>query len=79
MNGLTDRTLAPKLFSTVGSKKKKKNNKQSIISLCPSFFEKKKHARNTRTQPTTSLSAYTTGTVRLSKRITVLTSVYTSA
>lgn len=48
----------------LGAKTKKQT---SIISLCPSFFET---ATNTRTQPMTSLSAYTTGTVRLSKRIT---------
>lgn len=64
------------LQSCLNSWEQKK--KKSIISLCPSFFET---ARNTRTQPTTSLSAFTTGTVRLSKRITLycFTSVYTSA
>lgn len=73
MNGLTDWTLAPKLLKQLGAKKKQKTT--SIISLYPSFFWEPQEILVPSLQ---LLSAYTTGTVRLSERVTLPTFVNTS-
>lgn len=82
MNGLTELWLqcCLNIWEQNKQRQKKKQTKKNKYHKLISFLFLKT-ARNTRTQPTTSLSAYTTGTVRLSKRIILycFASVYTSA